>query len=80
MPKRAASDVEVADTTRLTNTEGSSSKFWEISIDGSTTTVTYGKTGKQGASTSKEHATEEAARKFASKEIAAKLRKYPRRQ
>jgi predicted DNA-binding WGR domain protein len=41
-------------TTRLENTTGNSSKFWEIDVDGSTTTVRYGKIGSSGQTQTKE--------------------------
>ena len=72
-PKRkaAASDS----TTHLVFQEGTSHKFWKITVDGSSTTVNYGKVGTSGQNQEKEHKDEAAAEKFASKEIAGKKKK-----
>lgn len=62
-------------TTRLTFTEGKSSKFWQITAEDSKTTVQYGKIGTDGVSTVKEHANADKAKTFADKEVAAKKKK-----
>jgi predicted DNA-binding WGR domain protein len=78
MPKRAAvaaPSVESGSTTRLTFVEGSSNKFWQITVEGDKTITTYGKVGTKGVSGEKMHTDIEAAKKFAGKEIAGKEKK-----
>ena len=70
----AAPDVLIT-STRLVVIEGKTSKFWQISVDGAKTTTTYGKIGSDGASSVKEHADAAKAQKFATKEIATKIKK-----
>lgn len=60
---------------RLTCTEGTSNKFWEISVSGSTTITTYGKIGTNGSSSTKEHKDAATALKFVEKESAGKIKK-----
>jgi DNA ligase-1 len=55
--------------------EGTSSKFWEISISGSEVTVRYGRIGSAGTSKVKAHADAQAARREADKLIAEKTGK-----
>ncbi|TCI93619.1 WGR domain-containing protein [Tenacibaculum sp. M341] len=55
--------------------DGSSQKFWEISVDGNNHTVTYGKIGTQGTQKTKTFDSEEAALKDANKLIASKEKK-----
>jgi len=55
--------------------EGSSNKFWEIELDGSSFTTTYGRIGTDGKTTIKEYDSEEQARKEYDKIIASKVKK-----
>jgi DNA ligase 1 len=55
--------------------EGSSSKFWEIALDGASFTTRYGRIGSKGAVTLKEYTSPEKARAEGEKLIAEKLRK-----
>ena len=64
----------LSNTTRLECIEGSSSKFWEISVDTNTTTVVFGKIGDAGRSTTKVHKDKAAALKFKEKQVATKVK------
>lgn len=55
--------------------EGNSSKFWEISVDGDSFTVTYGKIGTAGQSKTKTFDDENEAEAEAEKLIAEKVKK-----
>jgi DNA ligase 1 len=55
--------------------EGPSSKFWEISVNGSEVTVRYGRIGTAGASKVKTHADAQAARREADRLITEKTDK-----
>ena len=55
--------------------EGTSSKFWEISVSGCEVTVCYGRIGSAGASKVKPYADAQAARREADKLIAEKTGK-----
>jgi predicted DNA-binding WGR domain protein len=55
--------------------EGTSSKFWEIELDGNQMTVTYGRIGTQGTSQTKSFENGVAAHKEYDKLIAEKTRK-----
>ena len=55
--------------------EGTSNKFWEINLDGSSFTTTYGKIGTGGSQTLKEFDSEEKAKKEYDKLIAEKVKK-----
>ncbi|MFN8607998.1 MAG: STM4015 family protein [Vulcanimicrobiota bacterium] len=55
--------------------DAKSSKFWNISLEGSFHTVTYGRIGSAGQSASKSFASQELARKDAEKLIREKLGK-----
>ena len=55
--------------------EGTSSKFWEISVSGAEVTVRYGRIGAAGASKVKAYADAQAARHEADKLIAEKTGK-----
>lgn len=61
-------------TTRLECIEGSSSKFWEISVNTNTTIVVFGKIGDAGRSTTKVHKDKAAALKFKEKQVATKVK------
>jgi len=79
-PKRsaaaaAAASEPVPNFTRLIFTEGTSNKFWQITIEDSTTTTQYGKIGSDGATAVKQHADAEKAKVFAAKEITGKQKK-----
>lgn len=60
---------------RLEMVEGSSSKFWEVSVEGSSFTVTYGRIGAPGTSKTTACASPEAARAEADKLIREKTKK-----
>jgi predicted DNA-binding WGR domain protein len=55
--------------------EGNSQKFWNIDVEGTGFTVTYGKLGTQGQTSSKAYDTEAACQKQADKLIAEKTKK-----
>lgn len=55
--------------------EGSSFKFYEVSTDGNTVTIRFGRIGTEGQSQTKPFADAEAAAKHAEKQIASKLAK-----
>jgi predicted DNA-binding WGR domain protein len=70
-PKAAAS----AGALRYELVEGKSSKFWEIQLQGTSFTTTYGRIGTDGKTTIKEYDSEEQARKEYDKIIASKVKK-----
>src|SRR5215831_9414919 len=55
--------------------EGSSNKFWEITLEGSTFTTTYGRIGSDGQSTTKSFKSDAEAKKAYDKLIAEKVKK-----
>ncbi|MDF2693180.1 MAG: ligase [Labilithrix sp.] len=55
--------------------EGSSNKFWEITLDGTSFTTTYGRIGTDGQTSLKEFDSEEKAKKEYDKLIAEKTKK-----
>jgi predicted DNA-binding WGR domain protein/cell wall assembly regulator SMI1 len=55
--------------------EGTSSKFWEISVEGDTVTVTFGKIGTAGSSKDKTHPSADDAAREAAKLVAEKTKK-----
>src|SRR5262245_38703427 len=55
--------------------EGTSNKFWEISVSGKTFTTTYGKIGASGQTTLKTFGSEAEAKKEADKLVAEKVKK-----
>lgn len=55
--------------------EGKSSKFWEIQLDGTSFTTTYGRIGTDGQSSMKEYDSEEKARREYDKLVAEKVKK-----
>ena len=55
--------------------EGTSNKFWEINLDGSKFTTTYGKIGAKGQTTLKEFASPDEAKREYEKLIAEKTKK-----
>ena len=55
--------------------EGTSNKFWDISLDGSSFTTTYGKIGTDGQSTIKEYDSDDKAKKEYDKLVAEKVKK-----
>jgi predicted DNA-binding WGR domain protein len=55
--------------------EGSSNKFWEISLNGTSFTTTYGRIGTEGQTSLKEYDSEEKAKKEYDKLIAEKVKK-----
>ena len=75
--KASAADGDLADgdTLRLEFHDGKSDKFWEITLNGNTTSTAYGKCDKDGMETEKSHASDEKAAKFAAKKIKEKRKK-----
>src|SRR3954471_3320166 len=55
--------------------EGTSSKFWEITLEGASFTTTYGRIGTDGQSTTKEWKSEAEAKKQYDKLCADKTKK-----
>jgi len=55
--------------------EGKSSKFWEIEMDGTSFTTTYGRIGTDGQSSMKEYDSEEKAQREYDKLVAEKVKK-----
>ena len=55
--------------------EGTSSKFYEVSVKGNAVSVTFGRIGTAGQTQTKQFAELEAAQKHAEKQIAQKLKK-----
>ncbi len=55
--------------------EGTSSKFWEVAVEGSTQIVTFGRLGTPGQTRAKEFSTEGAARASAEALVAEKVAK-----
>jgi predicted DNA-binding WGR domain protein len=55
--------------------EGSSNKFWEITLDGSSFTTTYGRIGTDGQTSLKEWDSDEKAKKEYDKLVAEKVKK-----
>jgi predicted DNA-binding WGR domain protein len=55
--------------------EGSSNKFWEIELDGTSFTTTYGRIGTEGQTSLKEFDSEEAAAREYEKLVAEKVKK-----
>ena len=64
-----------ANKRRFELVEGSSSKFWEIAIDGASYTVTYGRIGSSGVSKTTETASAEEAAADVAKLIREKTKK-----
>ncbi|MBV9123036.1 MAG: DNA ligase [Planctomycetes bacterium] len=60
---------------RFEFTEGKSSKFWEVAVQGNDVTTRYGRIGNQGQSTTKSFADGAAAARFAEKLIEEKTEK-----
>jgi predicted DNA-binding WGR domain protein len=55
--------------------EGKSSKFWEIEMEGTSFTTTYGRIGTEGQSSMKEYDSEEKAEREYEKLVAEKVKK-----
>lgn len=70
-----ASSTPAQGARRFEFVEGSSSKFWEVSVSGNEQTVRYGRIGTAGQSKVKSFATPEAAQKDTDKLIAEKTGK-----
>lgn len=64
-----------ADIRELTFQDGSSHKFWHISLQGASHTVRFGRVGTHGQTQTKEFADAEQARKSFSKLVGEKLKK-----
>lgn len=63
------------DSRKLVFKDGSSDKFWNIELDGSSHTVNFGRTGTMGQTQTKSFDDDEAARKSYDKLIAEKVKK-----
>lgn len=74
-PPPAAAPVAAGGTRRFEFTEGGSSKFWEVTIDGASHTVRYGKIGTPGQEKSKSFGNAAAATADAEKLIKEKTGK-----
>lgn len=59
----------------LSEAEGSSHKFYEVTVDGTEVTIRYGRIGDRGQTQTKTHPTSEKAKADAAKKINEKLRK-----
>ena len=62
-------------TRRFEFTEGSSNKFWAISVEGINVTIRFGRIGTEGQSQTKTFPTTDAAAKHADRLIAEKTKK-----
>ena len=60
---------------RFEFSEGTSNKFWEISLSGNKHTVKYGKLGSEGQAKTKDFADAAAAQKDYDKLVAEKVKK-----
>ena len=65
----------MAKTRRFEFSKGASNKFWEIRVDGSAHTVTYGRIGTPGQTKTKDMGSPAKARDAAEKLIASKVKK-----
>lgn len=81
-PKRKVENNVTEETSSSTSSstyleckEGTSNKFWSISINDITTTIKYGKIGTNGTESIKEHKDNATANKFAAKQISEKNKK-----
>jgi predicted DNA-binding WGR domain protein len=74
-PALAALPAAAPGAQRFELVEGTSSKFWEIKLEGASFTTTYGKLGTAGTSTSKSFADEATAKKEHDKLVAEKTKK-----
>lgn len=59
----------------LSEDSGSAHKFYEVSVEGTTLNIRYGRIGTDGSTSSKTFGSEDAATKEATKKIAAKAKK-----
>ncbi len=62
-------------TTRLEFTDATSNKFWEVTVEGATHTVRYGRIGAAGSEKTEAFADQTQAQKSADKLIASKMKK-----
>ena len=60
---------------RFELSEGTSNKFWEIAVEGSSTTVRFGRLGTDGQVQTKDHGAPDKARAAAEKLVAEKTKK-----
>jgi len=81
-PKPAAKAASKKQKTRLEfvgsnwkNQSGHSSKFYEVTVDGTKVTIRYGKLGSHGQSKTTDQGGEYSAKAFASSQIAKKKKK-----
>lgn len=65
----------MSESRKLVFMDSTSSKFWNITLDGSSHTVNYGRTGSAGQSKTKDFDSPEAAKKDFDKMVASKLKK-----
>lgn len=56
------------------NESGTSAKFWEITLDGKSVSIRYGKIGSNGQISAKDFASESEAQAYADKKIAEKTK------
>ncbi len=56
------------------NESGTSSKFWEVTVDGKTVKVRYGRIGTNGQVSTKSFDSREESSKYAEKKIAEKTK------
>lgn len=75
LPKKAPMPPPTSAKRRFELVEGTSSKFWEIAVDGATYTTSYGRIGTSGQSTTKTAASPEKAQAEAEKLITEKTKK-----
>jgi predicted DNA-binding WGR domain protein len=73
--KKEVPSSNSSDSIYLECPSNSGGKFWQCNLDGSCTTVTYGKVGSAGSTQEKDHGTEDAARKFFDKMVKEKTKK-----
>ena len=72
---KSADAVAEAARRELVFQDGSSNKFWNIELSGSSFTVTFGRIGTAGQEQTKEFASDDAAKKAYDKLVAEKVKK-----
>jgi predicted DNA-binding WGR domain protein len=68
-------DVAPLVTRRFTCTEGTSNKFWDVTVGGSRVVARWGRIGSEGQSQDKVFAGPSEAKRFVEKTVAQKLAK-----
>ncbi len=71
----ASGEGDDGSTVYLELVDAKSSKFWQVTVSGSSHSVVYGKIGSKGTAKTKEFADEEAAQKDAERLVKAKMKK-----